>query len=723
MPAEPQSPHDLTSQPQIATVLPSFEELPDASSQVENQLAITRLGIAGSLFLALCAHHAPTARHSLRVAVNVSAWAAATDLTASQRDELEVAALLHDVGKVGVPEEILRHPGSLSPDQVALVLRAREHAVEILSPSCDSENILTTIRHVDAWYDGSKPGFSLCGERIPIAARMIAVSNVFDAMTTDRVYRKAVSTERAIAELFEFSGTQFDPTLVNHFATIQTAHPTKALEQTARRWLLELQDLDANQYWRRQTGNASVDFNLPFHEALFEHLPGGAFYVLSDLTICRWNKSLEHLTGIPAPTAIGCAFEPMILELCDQNRVAIDARDCPVHHAIISGTRFSHDMCIKAINGRVIPVEMQCVPIQGSQGSCLGAAVIFRDTSSEDHLEKRVQSLHIKATQDPLTGVANRAEFDRLLLEMVDHGHLSGKPFSLIISDIDRFKQVNDKHGHQAGDEALISFAKLLRRQSRHGDIVARYGGEEFVMLCPGCNCAEAAHLAEKIRAELAQTPLSELGGNCVTASFGVTELQPGDSPESILRRADRGLLQAKDSGRNMVMQLGVGSDRKSVLAGAWLSNWWHRPAANNILERCLMINVPVNITVQKLCGFISDHNAEIVTLDNSSLDLRLNSIDTSSRRRKSDRPLPLLIRLQFSCRMAHGRNHQQTIVQVSMRLVRQRDRRQNPTEHARSILRSLMSYLVAQECAPTELLGADVQPVAVAKLLKSLLG
>ena len=252
----------------------------------------------------------------------------------------------------------------------------------------------------------------------------------------------------------------------------------------------------------------------------------------------------------------------MILELSDQDRIAIDARDCPVHHAIVSGTRFSHDMCVKAINGRVIPVEMQCIPIQADKGSCLGAAVIFRDTSSEDHLEKRVQSLHIKATQDPLTGVANRAEFDRVLMDMVDQGHLSEKPFSLIISDIDRFKQVNDKHGHQAGDEALISFARLLRRMSRHGDHVARYGGEEFVMLCPGCNCAEAAHLAEKIRSELAQTPLNELGGNCVTASFGVTELQPGDSPESILRRADRGLLQAKDSGRNMVVQLGVAGTR-----------------------------------------------------------------------------------------------------------------------------------------------------------------
>ena len=133
------------------------------------------------------------------------------------------------------------------------------------------------------------------------------------------------------------------------------------------------------------------------------------------------------------------------------------------------------------------------------------------------------------------------------------------------------------------------------------------------------------------------------------------------------------------------------------------------------------MINVPVNITVQKLCGFISDHNAEILKLESSCVELKLNSVDASSRRRRSDRPLPLLIRLQFSCRTAEGRNRQQTIIQVSMRLVRQRDRRQSPTEYARSILRSLMSYLVAQECAPTELLGADVQPTAIAQLLKSI--
>ena len=255
MPPNPQSPQDLSLPPQIATILPSFDDRPDAPCEVENQLAITRLGIAGSLFLAIRAHHAPTARHSLRVAICVSAWAAATELTAQQRDELEVAALLHDVGKVGVPEDILRHPGSLSPAQVASVLRARDHAVEILSPSCDSANILETVQNVDAWYDGSKPGFCVSGEQIPMGARMIAVANVFDAMTTDRVYRKAVSTERAIAELFEFSGTQFDPVLVNHFATFQMSRPAKALEQTARRWLLELQDLDTNQYCAARWGS------------------------------------------------------------------------------------------------------------------------------------------------------------------------------------------------------------------------------------------------------------------------------------------------------------------------------------------------------------------------------------------------------------------------------------------------------------------------------------
>src|SRR5438874_2373436 len=116
--------------------------LDTAAIALENQLIQVRLGLASSLFGALRAKHAPTAHHSLRVALNCSAWGAMLGLTDTQRDELEVAALLHDVGKIGVPDGILLKPAPLTPDEFYVVERHRQIGAEILRSCCASAAVL-----------------------------------------------------------------------------------------------------------------------------------------------------------------------------------------------------------------------------------------------------------------------------------------------------------------------------------------------------------------------------------------------------------------------------------------------------------------------------------------------------------------------------------------------------------------------------------------------------
>ena len=164
----------------------------------------------------------------------------------------------------------------------------------------------------------------------------------------------------------------------------------------------------------------------------------------------------------------------------------------------------------------------------------------MHDASSETSLEQRCQSLYEKATKDPLTQVANRAEFDRVHAMFVAAHQQQQVPCSLLMCDLDRFKLVNDTYGHQAGDEAIKCLASLLKSSCRPGDLVARYGGEEFVLLCADCDNAAAARRAEQIRKALSQIPQPKMDGRSVTVSFGVTEIQPGDTPETMLRRADR---------------------------------------------------------------------------------------------------------------------------------------------------------------------------------------
>ena len=132
-----------------------------------------------------------------------------------------------------------------------------------------------------------------------------------------------------------------------------------------------------------------------------------------------------------------------------------------------------------------LSVDSHAIPVIADDGAMQGAILVLHDASSETSLEQRCQSLDEKATRDPLTQVANRAEFDRVHAMFVAAHQQQQVPCSLLMCDLDRFKLVNDTYGHQAGDEAIKSLASLLKRACRPGDLVARYGGEEFVMLWP----------------------------------------------------------------------------------------------------------------------------------------------------------------------------------------------------------------------------------------------
>src|SRR5437870_10245629 len=147
--------------------------LDSAELKLENKLVQVRLGIASSLFSALRAKHAPTAHHSLRVALSASAWGASLSLTETQRDELEVASLLHDIGKIGVPDTILLKPSPLTADEYHVVERHREVGADILRSCCASDGVLAIVQNAGAWFDGSRETHELRGQQLPPRSRQI----------------------------------------------------------------------------------------------------------------------------------------------------------------------------------------------------------------------------------------------------------------------------------------------------------------------------------------------------------------------------------------------------------------------------------------------------------------------------------------------------------------------------------------------------------------------
>jgi diguanylate cyclase (GGDEF)-like protein len=157
---------------------------------------------------------------------------------------------------------------------------------------------------------------------------------------------------------------------------------------------------------------------------------------------------------------------------------------------------------------------------------------------------------------DPLTNCYNRREFSRLIEHNIANAHRHDKPLSLIMFDIDHFKQVNDTYGHQAGDMVLKAVADLINGRIRKGDYLIRYGGEEFVVVSPDTKRTNAIELAERLRKCIAEQRIRVAGRAAlnITASFGISTLRSGSDQHSLLKEADEMLYKAKTGGRNMVM-------------------------------------------------------------------------------------------------------------------------------------------------------------------------
>lgn len=183
-------------------------------------------------------------------------------------------------------------------------------------------------------------------------------------------------------------------------------------------------------------------------------------------------------------------------------------------------------------------------------------------------LAERTQELSRLSQRDALTGLGNRRAYDRTVPETLDRCRRAGAPVTLLVVDIDHFKDVNDRHGHAFGDLVIQALSSTLTGSIRASDFAFRYGGEEFVLLLPGLVAARAMEVAERVRAGMREARRSAPDGTrpVVTVSIGVAQMRPGDSAETLFSRADAALYRAKSSGRDRV-ELEVGGGRAGPAA------------------------------------------------------------------------------------------------------------------------------------------------------------
>lgn len=264
----------------------------------------------------------------------------------------------------------------------------------------------------------------------------------------------------------------------------------------------------------------------------------------SSSTIVYVNDAFCRLSGYGENEAVG-----QVSSFQDGEGTNKETRD-KIQEALQAGRHIRTRLLQYAKDDSAYWVDINIMPLFGDDGRMTHYAAIERDVTEDVEREEELVSL---ATTDDLTGARNRRHFmERAELE-VHRLRRHGVPFSVALLDLDRFKQVNDTYGHQAGDEVLKEAVQRWQKGRRPFDTLGRLGGEEFAILLPGADGDAAMTVAERLRAAISDQPIKTIVGDLnVTVSIGVAEAEEDDaSIEGTLGRADVALYESKRAGRD----------------------------------------------------------------------------------------------------------------------------------------------------------------------------
>jgi diguanylate cyclase (GGDEF)-like protein/PAS domain S-box-containing protein len=288
------------------------------------------------------------------------------------------------------------------------------------------------------------------------------------------------------------------------------------------------------------------------YREIVENMVDGVYFVDRDRRITYWNKGAERITGYTAADVVGSSCADNLLVHVDAQGRELCKGSCPLIAAMADGGPHEAEVYLHHKQGHRLPVWVRTAPLRDPAGRFAGAVEIFSDMSSRQVLARQVAELKKLALIDPLTGISNRRHFETQLHSRLEELRRSGISFGLLFMDIDYFKQINDRHGHEVGDQVLRTVAKTLELSVRPFDLVSRWGGEEFAGVFPHTDLEGLHGIAERLRVLVghSQVPIG-IGELSVTLSIGGGLAVPGDSAASLLKRADALMYASKEKGRN----------------------------------------------------------------------------------------------------------------------------------------------------------------------------
>ncbi len=553
--------------------------------QERSRAAQAYRAVVRSLAAALEARDGYTGEHSDDVHALTVAVARRLGLDARATAEVEAVALLHDVGKIGIPDHVLHKPGPLTEAEWELMRQHPAIGERILRPLPGLSAVATAVRHEHERWDGGGYPDGLAGEAIPLASRIVLACDAYNALVSDRPYRKALSDDVARIELRRCAGTQFDPDVVD--ALIAVLDDPQEIERSdgftddlARALTAAGPGVDGDDHRHERELHALIAISSAVAAA---HRLEDVVEVAADeacaaidatsLAISRWEVQGRILRTLVNAGQLGEGEE----RLPADETYRLEGADEEVRALLESGQSFRCSLG----DPDVPAIERELLEAAGRE-HCIGVPILFAgrpwgelwatrcaDCPPFDDREARFLTTvagqvasavgraelfsHMAelAFADPLTGVANRRALDERLELAVADTVAGGGDLAILLCDVDNLKELNDRHGHQAGDEALVRVARTLQRAAGDAEttLVARVGGDEFCVLLEDGDEDAATTVGERVLALLRHGDGPQVTVSCGVASVGLGAQRAGD----LLRMADAAQYTAKRSGRSRV--------------------------------------------------------------------------------------------------------------------------------------------------------------------------
>jgi diguanylate cyclase (GGDEF)-like protein/putative nucleotidyltransferase with HDIG domain/PAS domain S-box-containing protein len=611
---------------------------------------------------------------------------------------LEVAALLHDIGKIGVPDNVLFKPGKLNHDESDLMALHHRVSVDVLQAARVDPEVVQIISQSRDFSCGAARAPGLALSTLTQGARILSVADAYDSLRTDQVYHKSKSHDDTMKILLENTGTQFDGNVINALARWASACGLNKCHD----YQSENQPPEAGLVTTEAADRRDADVLMPIFSHLYqvENLYDGFYVVDSDLRFVVWNDGVQRLVGQPAKRLLDRIWTGRTICFADADGRELSEDDMPLKQALESGKPTSREIKVLNAAGAWIDIELQTTPLIDSAGRLRGVAEMLRDKSRSDLGPRQYREMQRSANRDPLTGVANRNEIRTQI------GHLLAAAikddwkttFSLIFVDVDHFKQILEQFDHEAGDRVLMETARLLQQETYSGEIVGRYSGEQFMIVCPATGGEQALKRAERIRVSLSGLRLEQAQDWPLTGSFGVTNAVSGDTLEGVISRADKALYHATRAGRNQCAFLSPNEHNEPLLRE---SEAGIKPETLEF-ETQFLACVASDLIVFKLAAFMDEVNARVLEVSPERVRMRLGRRGLLPGWGRSDQRKPVDVELDLSSetpiRVVNGRKVRSNQVQVRVRVVPVGHARSREVflERARGVLKELSNYFLA---------------------------